>query len=159
MIETPCNKCNGSAKVSVRREVIVNIPPGVDSGTNIRLKNQGEPGDVPNAPRGHLYVECEVSSYPYFKRHGCDIHVERPIPLSKAVLGGELRVETLEGDHMLEMDGGIQPGAEQVLRRKGVPKLNSGARGDFIVHFKVRVPTQLTPRQRELIQEFASIEE
>lgn len=159
VIDSPCVTCGGSTKVREKREVVVSIPAGVDTGTSIRLVNQGESGETASAPRGHLYVELQVSGHPYFKRNGTEIHVERPIPLSKAVLGGEIRVETLDGDEMLQMEPGIAPGQRHILPRKGVVKLNSGSRGDLIVHFKVRIPKQLTPRQQELMEEFASIEQ
>lgn len=81
------------------------------------------------------------------------------MPLSKAVLGGEIRIETLDGEEMLEMNPGIQPGHRHILPSKGVVKLNAGTRGDFVIHFKVLVPKQLTPRQQELMEEFASIEQ
>lgn len=139
-IKSPCGTCSGSAKVTEKREVIVSIPAGVDTGTNIRLVNQGEPGEAPGASRGHLYVELEVTRHPYFKRRGIEIHVERTVPLSKAVLGGEIRIETLDGEEMLEMNPGIQPGHRHILPSKGVVKLNAGTRGDFVIHFKVLVP-------------------
>eukprot|EP00656_Telonema_subtile_P058332 TRINITY_DN9853_c0_g1_i2.p1 TRINITY_DN9853_c0_g1~~TRINITY_DN9853_c0_g1_i2.p1 ORF type:complete len:432 (+),score=79.25 TRINITY_DN9853_c0_g1_i2:116-1411(+) len=159
VISSPCIPCGGSTKVSEKREVVVSIPAGVNTGTSIRLMNQGEAGETSAAPRGHLYVELQVGSHPYFKRKGIEIHVERPIPLSKAVLGGEIRVETLDGDEFIKMEPGIQAGQRHVLPRKGAVKLNSGTRGDFFVHFKVRIPKQLTPRQQELMEEFASIEQ
>eukprot|EP00658_Telonema_sp_P-2_P012745 TRINITY_DN14848_c0_g1_i1.p2 TRINITY_DN14848_c0_g1~~TRINITY_DN14848_c0_g1_i1.p2 ORF type:complete len:263 (+),score=56.38 TRINITY_DN14848_c0_g1_i1:754-1542(+) len=158
-ITSPCGDCGGSARVSEQREVIVSIPAGVDTGTNIRLLNQGEPGETKGAARGHLYVELQVMGHPYFKRKGIDIHVERPISLSKAVLGGDIRIESLDGEEILNMVPGIQPGQRHILPRKGAVKLNAGNRGDFVVHFKVRVPKQLTPRQQELMEEFATIEE
>jgi len=159
IIESPCTSCGASGRVQEKREVTVTIPEGVDTGTTIRLVNQGEPGDTKAAPRGHLYVECYINKHPYFKRHGADIHIEKAILLSRAVLGGDVRVETLDGEEILEMESGIQPGQKHVLKRKGAPRLNQGSNGDFIVHFKVRIPKDLTPRQRELMTEFESIEQ
>jgi len=159
IIESPCGTCGGSAKVNEVREVKVTIPPGVSTGQELRVQGEGEPGDHPNSPKGHLFVGISVARHPYFKRDGSNIHVERPIPVSKAILGGDIRVETLDGDQILEMSPGIQPGEKHILSGKGVKRLNSYVRGDFIVHFKVRIPQQLTPRQQELIQEFASIEQ
>ena len=100
------------------REVKVTIPPGkplrmilvnptsvaagVSTGQELRVQGEGEPGDHPNSPKGHLFVGISVARHPYFKRDGSNIHVERPIPVSKAILGGDIRVETLDGDQILE---------------------------------------------------------
>lgn len=152
--QPPCPACDGASVTKQKREVNVVIPAGADNETVLRLPNQGDAGTM-GGSRGHLYVRLVVSPSSTFKREGYDIHVETPISVTQAILGGQVIVPTLTGEVLLKVPPGTQPGEKKVMRGKGVKMLNKAAHGDQFVHFKVKMPGHLTPRQRQLLEEFA----
>jgi molecular chaperone DnaJ len=136
------------------RSVKVDIPAGMESGMNLRLKNQGAEGD-PGAPNGNLLVQVIVKESDYYAREGADVHTEMPISISQAVLGGSMDVKTLTGTVELKIPPGSQPGARLMIRNRGIPRLNSpGNKGHHYVHIKVRIPKTITARQEALLREF-----
>lgn len=137
------------------REVTVQIPAGIDNGMNLRLQGQGAEGD-PGAASGNLLVQVIVDSDDYFVRDGYDVHTEVPINLVQAVLGGSVDVKTLNGEVEMKIPKGCQPQTKMVLRGLGIQKLNNSGKGDQIVHLKVVIPQDVTPRQEELLREFES---
>ena len=137
------------------RRLEVTIPPGVRTGSRVRIAGQGGPGIGGGRP-GDLYLKVTVLPHPIFKRQGDDLHCEVPVDLYTAVLGGEVRVPTLEGDVMLKIPPGTQGGQTFRLRGKGMPNLrNPRQRGDLYVKVQVQVPQNLSQRERELFRELA----
>lgn len=135
------------------REVTVDTPPGIDSGMNIRLQGQGAEGD-PGAPAGNLLVQVIVDPDSYFERDGYDVHVEVPISVTQAILGGTVDVRTLTGEVEVKIPKGCQPDTKLMLRGKGIPQLHGTGKGNQVVHLRIQIPKEITPRQEELLREF-----
>ncbi|KAG5186081.1 DnaJ chaperone [Tribonema minus] len=143
----------------VSKTLTVTLPRGIDSGATIRLAGQG--GDAPpggSGAKGDLYLEVQVEPDPYFRREGQDIHVDLTVPLTTAILGGTMDVCTLDGVVELKIPPGTQPGAVLALRGKGIAG-GGGARGAQLVHVRLQLPHTLTPRQRELLEEWRKLED
>lgn len=158
VITTPCEKCRGQGRVRNNRRVVVNIPAGVDDGINVRVTGEGEVSARGGVP-GNLYVILTVKPHPFFKRQGNDIIYELPISFTQAALGAEVEVPTVdEKTTTLKIPAGTQSNRSFRLKGMGVPVVHSSARGDQHVIVKVVTPTNLTPRQKELLEEFARLE-
>lgn len=155
VVRTPCRQCQGTGRVHVLRRLTVNIPAGVDTGTQIRLAGEGEPGER-GGPPGNLYIVLEVEPHPYFRRQGDDLIVELGINVAQAALGARVTVPTLEGEEQIDIPPGTQTGAIFRLRGRGVPHLRREGRGDLLILTRVEVPTKLTREQRELFQKLAA---
>jgi len=152
IIQAPCSDCRGEGRSKVTRKIKVKIPAGVDTGSNLRVRGEGEAGV---SGRGDLYVVIEVQHHPVFQRHGNDIITEVSISLSKAVLGAEIDVPTLDGHVRMKIPAGTQPGKIFRLREKGIPDLHARGHGDELVRVSVEVPVRLSAEQRRLMEEFA----
>jgi DnaJ-class molecular chaperone len=135
------------------RDVVVDIPAGIDNGMNLRLAGQGAEGD-PGAARGNLLVHVVVDDDQYFIRDGYDVHTEVPISLTQAVLGGTVDVTTLTGEVEMKIPKGCQVDTKLMLRSKGITRLHSTAQGNQIVHLKIEIPKSISARQEELLREF-----
>jgi molecular chaperone DnaJ len=158
VITTPCEKCRGQGRVRNIRHVVVNIPAGVDDGINVRVTGEGEVSARGGTP-GNLYVILTVKPHPFFKRQGNDIIYEMPISFTQAALGDEVAVPTVDGKEVtLKIPPGTQSNRSFRLKGLGVPVVHSSARGDEHVIVKVVTPTNLTPEQKHLLEEFARIE-
>lgn len=158
VITTPCEKCRGQGRVRNNRRVVVNIPAGVDDGINVRVTGEGEVSARGGTP-GNLYVILTVKPHPYFKRQGNDIIYELPISFAQAALGDEVEVPTVDGKATaLKIPPGTQSGRSFRMKGLGVPVVHSSARGDEHVIVKVVTPTNLTPEQKHLLEEFARLE-
>ncbi len=151
IITTPCSECRGAKRVRRARRIQVDIPAGVDDGTQIRLAGEGEAG-LRGGPPGNLYVVLTVEPHPLFQRQNSDILLELPINIVQAALGAEVDVPTLDGPTKLRIPPGTQHGRIFRLREKGVPYLRRRGRGDQIISVRVVVPTDLTEEQRQLLQ-------
>ena len=154
VVETPCRECRGSGTVHRRRTIKVKIPPGVDDGHRLRLAGEGEAG-MGGGPPGDLYVFITVQPDDFFERQGNDLHCEVPISFVQAALGDEIEVPTLGGTAKLKVPEGTQSGTRFRLRGHGVPDPRGYGRGDQYVLVRVVTPTRLSPKQRELLKEFA----
>jgi molecular chaperone DnaJ len=156
IVEEPCPTCKGDGRTEGKRTLRVTIPPGIDEGQQIRLSNEGESGPR-GGPAGSLYVVVHVTPHPQLRREGTELVFEADISIAQAALGTRLMVPTVDGDEEVEIKPGTQPGTEIRLRGKGVPHIRrSGARGDLHVFVNVNVPTKLSRRQRELLEELAA---
>ena len=151
VVESPCADCRGEGRVKATRTLSVRVPAGVDTGSRLRMKGEGEAG---TRGRGDLYVAVEVQPKPGFERRGDDLLSEVKVGMSDAALGAEVTVPTLEGDVTMKIPPGTQPGAVLRLRGRGMPSLRSRGVGDQLVSVRVEIPTRLSPRQRSLIEEF-----
>jgi len=156
IVETPCSKCRGFGKIEVRKKLSVKIPAGVDSGSHIRLRSEGEPGNH-GGPPGDLYIVLNVKEHEHFQRHGDDLLLEVPITFSQAALGDTLSIPTLEDAHTLIIPKGTQTGSVFTLRGKGVPNLRGYSRGDMHIRAFVVTPEKLSVRQEELFKELAEL--
>lgn len=153
-IETPCDKCQGSGREQQTKTLNIKIPAGVDTGSVISLRGEGEAGEK-GAPRGDLFIYIDVKPHKLFKREGTNLYCDMPISFSQAALGAELKVPSLEGKLKYKMDAGTQTGTTFRLKGKGVENLRGGRKGDLYVTVKVEVPTKLNSKQKELIEELA----
>jgi len=156
IITNPCKVCKGRGKTQKEKSISVRIPAGVDSGSRLRLQGEGEPG-VFGGPRGDLYIIMNVREHPFFRREGLDLTCEVPVSFPQAALGAEIEVPTIDGTAKLKIPPGTPSGQVFHLKNKGVPQLGSHHRGSQIVRITVEVPRKLTPRQREILEEFASL--
>lgn len=155
-IESPCPRCSGRGRVRSDRELSFDLPPGVDTGSRLRLSGEGEPGEH-NGPRGDLYVLVEVQPDEIFDRDGNDILCEVPISISQAMLGDTIRVPTLEGEADVKVPPGTQPGTSFRLRGMGIKDLRGYHTGDQMVSVQVEIPTRLNGEQKELVKQFNEI--
>ena len=152
--QAPCPDCRGEGKQKITRKIKVKIPPGVDNGSNLRVRGEGEAG---LAGKGDLYVVIEMMPHPVFERHNNDIFTQASISISKAILGGEIEVPTLNGKANMKIPAGTQSGRIFRLREKGIPDLHGRGIGDELVRVDVQIPVKLTAQQRQLIEEFAGL--
>ncbi len=149
----PCHACRGQGRQSRERLLKVTIPPGVEDGNQLRLSGEGE-GGLLGGPAGDLYVVLHVRPHEIFVRQGAHLLCELPLTFPQAALGDEVDVPVLKGKGRLTVPPGTQPGQRLVLRGKGMPQLRGRGRGDAVYEVVVEVPTRLTARQRELLEEF-----
>ena len=154
IIEKPCSACRGRGIVELHRRISVNIPPGVDTGSQLILRGEGDAPDG-GGQKGDLYVVVSVRPHELFQREDNDLVCHVDVAFSKAALGGELDVPTLDGPARISMPPGTQTGAIFRLRKKGMPGLRDYRRGDELVVVRVRTPGKLSQRQRDLIQELS----
>lgn len=160
VIADPCRECRGEGHRKITRTVSLKIPPGVDTGSQLRLRGEGDPGDQGGLP-GDLFVVIHVRSHPLFVREGDDLACEIPISFVQACLGDTIRIPLLgeEAEHPLEIEEGTQPGAVIKVRGKGMPRLGSDrGRGDLFVRITVKIPQRLSAEQREILEAFAELE-
>jgi molecular chaperone DnaJ len=157
VIEDPCPSCSGSGRVTRERTLSVNIPPGVEDGTRIRLAGEGEAG-VRGGPTGDLYIFLALASHEFFQRDGADLYCRVPVSMVTAALGGEFEVPTIDGDKAkVKVAGGTQSGRRLRLTGKGMPVLRTKQHGDMYVQVTVETPQNLTKKQRELLAEFEKL--
>jgi molecular chaperone DnaJ len=154
-ISTPCKTCNGRGLERRTRKKVVSVPAGVDTGNQIRLAGEGQPG-TNGGPNGNLYLVVQVKPHKYFKRREHDILLDLEINLAQATLGAGVEVPTVDGVEKLDIPPGTQPGKVLRLRGKGVPHLRSNGRGDQLVMINVVVPKSLTSEQRRLFEQLAA---
>ena len=158
VIEKPCRACRGEGRVDKVQSLSVEIPPGVDNGTRIRLAGKGEAGPH-GAPPGDLYIFVHVKPHPVFQREGTSLFTRVPISFTTAALGGTIEIPGLDGEaHAIDIPAGIQSGKQLRKRGAGMPVLQGRGRGDLVIEIVVETPTRLTARQRELLCEFRETE-
>ncbi len=156
MIDNPCDSCRGAGRVTKERSLSVNIPPGVEDGTRIRLAGEGEAG-LRGGPSGDLYIFLSMQAHPFFQRDGADLFCRVPISMVQAALGGEFTVHTVDGSEAkVKIPEGTQSGKQFKLKGKGMPVLRTRDFGDLYIQANVETPQNLTKRQRELLAEFES---
>jgi molecular chaperone DnaJ len=159
IIKNPCRACGGQGRVEKERALSVNIPAGVETGTRIRLANEGEAG-LRGGPSGDLYIFIEVKDHDLFKRDCIHLFCPVPVSMSTAALGGEIEVPTIDGGRSrVKVPAGSQSGKQMRLRAKGMPALRGGGVGDMMIELAVETPVNLTGRQKELLREFEKLSE
>lgn len=155
IIEEPCPDCKGAGKVRKNVKINVDIPAGVDSGTAIPIRGQGEPG-INGGPSGDLYIILNVRPHKMFKRSGADLYIDMPISFDQAALGAEIVVPTLEEKVKYKIPAGTQPNTVFRLKNKGVKHLRREAKGDLYVTVNIEIPTKLNSRQKKAIEELGT---
>jgi molecular chaperone DnaJ len=159
VIKTPCKTCSGSGRLSKQHSITITVPAGVEDGTRLRISNEGEAG-IRGGGTGDLYVFISIKSHALFTRHDADLHCAVPVPMTVAVLGGELEVPTIDGNRSkINIPAGTQSGEKFKLRSKGMNILRQSKRGDMIVHVMVETPVNLTPEQKEVMKQFNDLQE
>ncbi len=159
IVKNPCKVCQGQGRIHRERQLSVNIPQGVETGTRIRLAGEGEAG-LRGGPAGDLYLFIEVMEHPIFTRDGVNLYCRLPVSMTKAALGDKVEVPTIDGGRSLvTVPAGAQSGLQLRLRGKGMPALRGGPPGDMFVELFVETPVNLTPRQKELLREFERLSE
>jgi molecular chaperone DnaJ len=156
IIQNPCTACGGTGARRRTHELHLKIPAGVDSGSRLKLRGEGETGPNGGAA-GDLYVVLHVAEHPIFVREGSDVVCEVPISFAQAALGAEVTVPTLDGSAQLKVPAGTQSGHVVRLMGRGIRDINGYGRGDQVVRVLVETPRKLTARQRELLEEFARL--
>ncbi|MGL4368290.1 MAG: molecular chaperone DnaJ [Spirochaetota bacterium] len=158
IITSPCRSCGGSGLTVRKRKITVKIPAGVESGSRLKISGEGEQG--PNGgPAGDLYVLLHVQKHSVFERHGNDLVIIAPITFALACLGGEIEVPSISGKTVkMKIPAGTENDHVFRMKGQGIPYLGSYGRGDQLVKVTIDVPKKLTPRQKELLKEFAEIE-
>jgi len=152
IIQAPCPDCRGEGRTKVTHKIKVKIPAGVDNGSHLRVRGEGEAG---LAGKGDLYVNIEVQPHDIFERHNNDILTQIKISLVKAMLGAEVEVPTLEGSVKMKVPAGTQSGRIFRLKEKGIQDVYGHGKGDELVKVEVEIPQNLNAQQRKLIEEFA----
>ena len=155
-IANPCKTCGGEGRVEGRSRIKLKIPAGIEDGSRLRSSRNGEAG-LRGGPPGDLYVIIHIKEHAVFERDEDNLYCEVPLRFSTAALGGEVNVPTLEGKASLKIPAGTQGGTLFKLRGKGIPRLNTGQRGDLLVRVMVEVPTKLDSEQRKKLEEFAEL--
>jgi molecular chaperone DnaJ len=152
IITTPCLKCSGQGRIRLPRKISVKIPAGVDTGSQLRVRGEGEEAE---GGQGDLYVLIKVRRHPFFERHESDLLCKVHIDVVQAILGAEIEVPTLTGNVMMKIPTGTDSGKIFRLREKGVPDLRSRRKGDELVSVVVDIPQYLNSAEKKLMQEFA----
>jgi molecular chaperone DnaJ len=153
-IVSPCPTCQGRGLERKTRRKVVNIPAGVDTGTQIRLAGEGQPGEN-GGPHGNLYILIQVKPHKFFRRREYDILLDLNINVAQATLGADVEVPTVDGPEMLRIPSGTQPGQVLTMKGKGVPRLRGNGRGDQLVIINVEIPKRLNSEQRQLFEKLA----
>ncbi len=156
LIATPCETCRGRGRVERSRTLTVRIPAGVDDGSRIRIAGSGEAG-TRGGPAGDLYVYLSIAPHPRFRRDGADLFVDVPIAFTQAALGSTVEVPSLDAPLPLQVAAGTQNGSTYRVRGHGMPSVRSGNRGDLLVTVHVVVPTKLSRKERELLEDFSRL--
>jgi molecular chaperone DnaJ len=156
VVPTPCEVCKGKGRVERPRVLKVSIPAGVDDGSRIRVSGSGEAG-ARSGPPGDLYVYVSVAPHPRFRREGLDLFIDVPITFAQAALGAQIQVDSLDGKLPLTVASGTQSGTTYRLRGRGMPSVRGSGRGDELVTVHVAVPSKLTRKERDLLEEYARV--
>jgi molecular chaperone DnaJ len=156
VLTSPCAKCRGQGRLKGEKRVQVKVPPGVDNGTRLRLRGEGE-GGYRGGPPGDLYVRLHVQAHEQFEREGDDLYCKLSVSFVQAILGDRLEISTLDGTKAVDVQPGTQPGTVLRYSGDGVPHLRGHGRGDLFVEVNVHLPDRITPRQEELLREFQQL--
>jgi molecular chaperone DnaJ len=150
----PCRTCGGDGRSNVARSVSVEVPGGVEHGTTLRVRGRGEAG-IRGGEAGDLYVHMSVDSDPVFHREADDLVCRLSVPLTQAILGAQILVSSLDGEEIIKIPPGTQPGAVVRLGGKGIQRLGGRGRGDLVIHLDIEIPRRLSAEQRAIVEQLA----
>lgn len=150
--EKACRVCGGDGRVRDTRNIKIHVPPGIQDGQIIEIQGEGEAA-TKGGVSGDLYIAIHVKNHPNFKRHNSNIIYQAEIPVSIAVLGGEIEIPTLEGKVKLKIPAGTKQGKVLSLKNKGLPNFRRSGRGDELVEIMIKIPEKLSRHQRELFEQ------
>jgi DnaJ-class molecular chaperone len=154
----PCPRCRGGGWTKATRKLDVKIPAGVDTGSRVRVASEGPGGgSTDRSDRGDLYLRVTVLPHPSFQRQGDDLHVDLPLPVTVAALGGEVSVPTLKGQVSMKIPPETSSGKTFRIPGYGMPHLKGGGSGDEYVKVQIVIPTGLSPREKELFAEMKKL--
>lgn len=154
IVRSPCKTCKGQGRVASHRKIRMNIPPGVDTGTRLRVAGEGE-GGYQGGPAGDLYVEIRVKPSEHFERRGDDLFAELTVPYVQLLLGADISVPTVMGEANLEVPKGTHAGDTVKLPGQGLPSLRGSRRGDIYYQINVQFPEKLHKEEERLLREIA----
>jgi len=154
-IPYPCSDCGGEGRRTEESTFTVEVPPGVDNGSTLRLAGRGAAGQR-GGPTGSLFVHLVVTPDPRFERESDNLHTTLTIGVAQAALGTDIEVETLDGTHRVGVKAGTQHGHIERIKGEGVPHLRGRGRGDLFVHVLVETPSELTAAEEDLLRQFAA---
>jgi len=157
IIRDACRECRGAGRVEQERSLDIKIPAGVDTGSRLRLAGEGEGGEA-GGPRGDLYVVIHVKEHEIFERREANLYCTKSISATRAALGGDTTVRTLDSEESLHIPAGTQPGTVFRLKGHGMPAIGGHGRGDLLVAINVMIPTRLSRDQRRLLEELSALE-
>lgn len=153
VIKNPCSTCHGSGRSPKQKNLLVNVPHGVEDGIRIRIAGEGEAG-FRGGSGGDLYVFISIKPHDIYKVEGSNLHCKLPLSFTKAALGGDMEVPTIDGSKVtLKIPAGTQTGDKLRLKGKGMSQVRSSERGDLYAHAFIETPKNLSKRQRELLEE------
>ena len=156
-IEDPCATCRGQGAAQEKKEIQIQVPPGVEDGMRLRVGGEGDVG-APGGPRGDLYCVIQEKEHRVFQRSGPDVLADVPFSFTQLSLGDKVEIPTLRGRVEMSVPAGTQSGKVFRLRGQGLPRMDASGRGDQLVRVFCEIPTKLTDRQRELLAEFGELE-
>jgi molecular chaperone DnaJ len=157
VVKDKCSECRGGGVTRAEEKVTINVPAGIDDGQTLRVPGRGQAG--PNGgPPGHLYVTLHVEEDERFHREGDDLLTIVELTFAQAALGARVKVPGVDGEHEVDVPAGTQPGAEKVLRGRGLPNVHGRGVGNLHVRFTVGVPKKLSSEQRRLVEELARLD-
>lgn len=157
VVRDPCTECRGTGHVKATKSISVRVPPGVDSGSRLRIQGQGDPGER-GGPRGDLYIFLSVVPHDFFHREGDDLLCGVPLSFAQAALGTEVILDTLDGEEDLKIPAGTPPGKRFRLQGKGMPRPGSRGRGDLYVEAQIHPPKHLSKEERRLYEDLLRLE-
>jgi molecular chaperone DnaJ len=157
VLNSPCKGCQGQGRVRKRKKVQVKVPAGVDSGTRLRLRSEGESG-FRRGQSGDLYVRLNVQPHEFFDRDGDNLYGKISVSVVQATLGDEIEVPTLDSRKTLRVEAGTQPGTVVRFPGEGAPRLRGYGRGDLYIEIDVKIPKKVSSKQEQLLREFADLE-
>lgn len=157
LIKDPCRTCRGEGVEIDKKEISVNIPAGVDDGSRLRLRGEGEA--APGMPAGDLYVFVHVRTHEFFHREGVDVYSQLNITFSQAALGADIEVPLLDDKtKVISITPGTQSGDRYRIQGAGIPQVRGHGRGDQIIQLVVETPKKLNKKQKELLHELSEID-
>lgn len=156
VIESPCTGCHGKGRVEAKRKIKVNVPPGVDNGTRLRVGNEGE-GGYRGGPNGDLFVEIRVKEHDVFEREGDHVFAQLDVPYVQFLIGGDINTEALDGDVTVEIPKGAKAGERIKVGGRGMPSLRGSRRGDLYFTLNVEFPKKLTEAEEDLVRQIAEL--
>lgn len=155
-IENPCKTCHGKGRAKVKRKIKVNLPAGVDNGTRLRIQGEGE-GGYKGGPAGDLFVEIRVKDHDVYEREGDHLFADLDIAFEQFMLGGEIKVDGLDGEIEVDVPRGAQPGDQIKISGRGVPSLRGSRRGDLVFTLHPEFPKKVTAEEEALLRQLADL--